>query len=111
MTGLEVADRLPGFDRVTGRDDRDHRFVGRTQAVGMADADDPATSELAGVDDHAGPRGQDRLAGLTGEVDAAMAGQPGQGRRIEAADHRERAGQRPHPERGWRRGDRPGGHQ
>jgi hypothetical protein len=60
-------------------------------------ADDPDTGHHAGERHHAGPGGADLLARLTGEVDAAVPGLPGPRRRVEAAHHRGRAGERPGP--------------
>ncbi|GAA1575713.1 hypothetical protein GCM10009789_31390 [Kribbella sancticallisti] len=52
----------------------------------MGDDDDAAAGERAGVRDGAGGGGEDLLAGGAGQVDAAVAGEPRFGGKVEAAD-------------------------
>jgi hypothetical protein len=94
VAGVDAPDRIAGRDPVTGRDDRADRFVRGAQPAGVRDADHAATGHRAGVDDDPGAGGPHRRPGRGGEVDAAVTGQPGLGRRIERPDH-PRLGNRP----------------
>ena len=90
MPGLEDTDRVARRHGLAGPHRRGHRLVGRAQAAGVVDADDPLTRQRAGEDDHAGAGGEDRLSGGAAEVDPAMAGQPGLRRRRERAGDAQR---------------------
>ncbi|MBB5872230.1 hypothetical protein F4553_005664 [Allocatelliglobosispora scoriae] len=95
MPARECSDHLAGADARTGRDARHHRFVGGAQAARVGDADHSPAGEATGEDDDPGTGRDNGRSRRGGEVDAAVAGEPGLGRREELPDHGGRAAERP----------------
>ncbi len=89
-------DRTAGHGGASRDGDR-QRLVGGAQTVGVLDRDHAPAGEHAGVDDNSGAGGEHRVAGRPAEVDAAVTRTVGRGRRVEAAQDRRSAGQRPLP--------------
>ena len=77
-------------------------LVGRSQSVRVLDGHDRHSRDAAGECDHAFACRQHRLARRPGEVDAAVPGEPGLDRRVEATDDVVRRRQRPAPGLGRR---------
>jgi hypothetical protein len=84
----------PG-NRRSGGDRHGDGLVRGAQAVRMVDAHHASAGHRAGEHDGSRPRRPYRGAGPGGQVDAAVAGQPGLGRRVEAPYHRGRPVERP----------------
>lgn len=80
-----MPDHAARGDRRTDSDGRDHRLVRRTTGTGR-DRDHTPPREGSGVRNRAPGRGADGLARSAEQVDAAVTGQPGFGRQLEAAD-------------------------
>jgi hypothetical protein len=95
VAGEQDGNRRAAGHRGAGRHRCADRLVGRAQAVGVVDADHPDTGHRAGEGDHAGAGRQHHLAGLPGQVHAAVPGQPRLRRRLEGPGHHRRARQRP----------------
>ncbi len=117
---LEGPEPLATQHRLPHADARGDRLVGRAGRA-VVDDHDTASGQGPGEGDPARESGQDRLAGRTGEVDAAMAPAEGSGGRLERPHHLRLRLQRPHPhgnrvhgstERtGWSREGEHGDHQ
>ncbi|BCB87612.1 hypothetical protein Psuf_049250 [Phytohabitans suffuscus] len=95
VAGGQRAELVTGGHRLPGADGRLQRLVGGAQSARMGDADDAPPGDATGEVDGAGGRRAHRHAGLSRQVDAAVAGQPGTRRRVEAPDHVRRPVQRP----------------
>ena len=95
VPGREHTEHVTGPHRLSTMDGRDDGLVGRPQPTRMVDAHDAPPRDRAGEVDDTGTRGPHRNPGRGREIDTAMAGQPRLGRRLEPADHRGRAVERP----------------
>jgi hypothetical protein len=82
---LEPADEVAGRDLVAGGDGGPERLVGCDDGA-VVDGHDRLAGDEAGEPDAPGGGRRDRVAGRAGEVDAAVAGQPLEGRGFEVAD-------------------------
>ena len=90
--------RSPAASRSPTGDGGLDRLVGRPGGA-VVDHHDAATGEHPGQGHPARQRGAHRLPDGAEQVDAAVAGAPGVGRRVEAGDHLGLGQQRPHPDR------------
>ena len=100
--GRHRADQVTRLDRSPLEHLRLDRLIGGAQAARMAHGDHRLAGDLPGHRDRAGRHREHRVASAGGEVDAAMAGLPGRGRRVEAGQdeglgHRPGAAAEGHP--------------
>jgi hypothetical protein len=95
VAGVQGADQITGPHRPALGHRRRHRLVRGAQAAGVVDADHPAAGHLTREPDHARPGRVHGSARIGGQIDTAVAGQPGPRRRIEPAHHGRVPVQRP----------------
>ncbi|MBB4923333.1 hypothetical protein FHR34_002326 [Kitasatospora kifunensis] len=97
----QSADDRAGRDRRTDRIAVRHRYVGGAQrwraGTGVQHCHHRTSGDLAGEGDDPRGGGPDGLAGCRGQVDAAVPGGPGRGRRREPAQHTGWPADRPGP--------------
>ncbi len=91
VTARQFGDGLPRRDGCATGECIDHRLVGGHQSVAVPDADDVAIGHCAGEVNDAGAGCQDKLIGLSGEVDATVSPVPSMWSDKETADHGRRS--------------------